>query len=145
MWYFQESPEFVFFWLTARGSRPSFERRRNQRCLVPLVKAIRVRVRSFDSLVCTEPGSLFCAGRCARRLDANSADETTHDQRSRQTGRVMSVQVREWRPVQQTEERLHVSDAPEEARGQCQPSSYRTFFGCEPVMKSVMIHADSSG
>jgi hypothetical protein len=47
--------------------------------------------------------------------------------------------------VQQTEERLHVSDAPEEARGQCQPSSYRTFFGCEPVMKSVMIHADSSG
>jgi hypothetical protein len=49
------------FWLTARALRSSFERETNQRCLIPSVKAIRVRVRSLDSLGCTRPGSLFAA------------------------------------------------------------------------------------
>ena len=51
------------FWVTARVLRSSFERETNQRCLIPLVKAIRVRVRSLDSLGCTRPGSLFCCNR----------------------------------------------------------------------------------
>ena len=42
-------------------------------------------------------------------------------------------------------EGLKVSDAPEKARGQSHPSFYRTFVGCEPVMKGMMIHADSGG
>jgi hypothetical protein len=33
----------------------------------------------------------------------------------------------------------------EKARGQRQTSFHRIFNGCEPVMKGVMIHADSGG
>jgi hypothetical protein len=51
----------VRFSLVTARVRPSFERTRAPCCLIPQVKAIRVRVRSLDSLVCTEPGSLFCA------------------------------------------------------------------------------------
>jgi hypothetical protein len=40
---------------------------------------------------------------------------------------------------------LHVSDPPKEARGQRQTSFHRAFIGCKPVMKGVMIHADSGG
>ena len=45
----------------------------------------------------------------------------------------------------ETETYLHVSDPPKEARGQRQTSFHRAFIGCKPVMKGVMIHADSGG
>jgi hypothetical protein len=51
------------FWLTARVLRSSFERQTNQRCLIILVKAIRVRVRSLDSLVARDPDHFFAQPR----------------------------------------------------------------------------------
>ena len=48
-------PLSSLFWLTARVLRSSFERQTNQRCLIPLVKAIRVRARILDSLVARDP------------------------------------------------------------------------------------------
>jgi hypothetical protein len=78
------------FWLTARVLRSSFERETNQRCLIPPVKAIRVRVRSLDSLGCTRPGSLFCCNRAtptphsalgaaATTVSMGEADSSTRD------------------------------------------------------------------
>jgi len=43
----------------ARVLRPSFERTREPCCLIPLVKAIRVCVRSLDSLVARNPDHFF--------------------------------------------------------------------------------------
>ena len=70
--FFKRNPEFVF--LTARVLRPSFERRRNQRCLIPLVKAIRVRVRNSPKSHRARPGSSFSAS--VARVCYGDADQT---------------------------------------------------------------------
>src|ERR1700722_3805635 len=56
-------PLSSLFWLTARVLRSSFERQTNQRCLIPLVKAIRVRGRLLDSLVARDPDHFFAQPR----------------------------------------------------------------------------------
>src|ERR1700738_1133311 len=74
MWFFQEEPGVRFLFLTARVLRPSFERRRNQRCLIPLVKAIRVLVRNSPKSHRARPGSSFSAS--VARVCYGDADQT---------------------------------------------------------------------
>jgi hypothetical protein len=57
---FKGGPEFVVLG-DGESLEVSFERESNQRCLTPMGEAIRVRVRSLDSLVARDPDHFFAA------------------------------------------------------------------------------------